>query len=926
MQGSYGFLAIIAPLYVVYHGFLVWDHETTPLHSAALLAHYVGVALSALTAPVIVAIWLSHRRREPWDAGTVRGEQQRLRRGEVMRAVWAESTLTCMAGLNGAVFAWAAPLRTAWNCEQQQPGDSGCKFQRQAFIVATMAVLYMAIRPRICFGFPVNFLSLLPPLYVGIYQQGEYTAVDYAAVTIVVGVALAVFTHEVWVTEQLSRQHFLHALELVRAEARIGDLMFATKTIIQAALPLELLNLETMTLVATHHDSNRASVAICEIYDFAQWSTGLLESSVVVVLHGLLAHFDFVAETHGVVRAMSYGDSYIICAGLITCCATHTERAAAWAMAACDVAAFAWAEGVSLHGSACVGPLQGKLSGNQSLRFVLSGVAFESAVTALPEASRGSVVHQDAAAMSREQSIVGSSTSLGTSAAQRASAYFRVDNGPSDHAAEAAASTVHVATDDAIAAYSSATLLFADQETRVGMVTFAANAELGVARFTGLTPLAVLGSLLAVLLIELGSADVTRRTTSPVPFVGLTAGVVICGLAAVVRLRPAFLAGVPHLDYALRFVGLAVAMASLFFGNSAWAAPHLYLGIYAATSMFPRLPWLVQLLLQFVALGVPTIAYTALGYFGVIDSWEIVVVVVTATAIYVRYTWSRAMCDQYAAALLAQGAVTATLVKSEHQHALLAGVLPPHAIAIAKGRIAAGVEQGYVKEWSGLSVLQVAMRGKTVDVPAVLALVDDDGLLEVVQTMGDTYLIAGPFKVGAGDSSKHRSAKFAVALLAALRAANCSFTAVVTAGPAHGALLGAANLTFRLFGAAVRENIALLSASPQPDMLSTVSTCAAFCTDGFRRQHANYALVSANRFDDGCGMSTTLGPAGQSATFGASGASPADVVGDDAVVFGKPALWRVRGVGVASVLVIAFTASEREPASASHVEPEAQRI
>jgi hypothetical protein len=901
-QGSYGFTCFAVTMWVCYHGLLVVQEAATPgwLHPASLLAHSAGLAINLAMAPLVFSAWVAHRQRTLWEPTTLPNTKLALHRSEVRRAAWTELLLTYVEGLNNVFLAFAVPLRMARNCRNQHPGDTGCKFQQQgAFVVMSMIALNLVARPRVFHALPVNFLSQLPPLIVGIYMQGEYSAIDYACVMIIALVALAVLTHEVWVTEKLSRQHFLHALELVRAEARIGDLMTATKIILQAALPPELLNLETMTLVETDRQSNRASVAICEIYDFAQWSTGLLVTSVVVVLHGLLEHFEMAGDDHGVVWAMSYGDSYVVCVGLLAECIDHEARAAAWATEACNVSASVWAQGVMLHGSVCIGPLQGKLSGHQSLRFVLGGAAFDSAVAALPAAPPGAVVRGDAA---NSGEIDGAFTS---NAAQSASSFAQRTHPTHSSAPPAAKARPHTG------GYSVVTLLFANEETQRSMVAFLADAEEGAARFTAVTPIAVLGSLLAMLLLELGTP---RRTTHPVPYVGLVAGIAICGLAVVARRNATVYAKAPNLDYALRLVGLAVGIGSLFLTRGIWAAPHLYVGIYGATSMFTRLPWMAQLALQSAVLVIPTILYTTLGFFNVVSTWTAVVAVLVVIVVFARYTWTRAMCDQYAAALLAQEAVTAAIIRSEHHDALLAGLLPPHAIAIAKGRIEAGVEQGYVNKWTDLSVLQVATRG-AVDVPAVLAAVNSDGLLEVVQTMGDTYLIAGPFKIGAGDRSKHAAAQCVVKLLRALRercdASNSGFSAVATAGSAYGALLGPGGLIFRLFGAAVRENIALFAAAPQLGTCSGGAACVAFCTDGFCRQHANFVRV-ATRFDADQGMSVALG--GQSAvltTFGASDSAmrsaTMQVAADIAAsTFSVPVLWRVRGVGVASVQTVSL--------------------
>jgi class 3 adenylate cyclase len=909
MEGRYGGLAALTPINVAYHAISLYTYATVrQLHPSALLAHVVGATISAIVTPLVIMLWLSHRWRETWCSGDTSvppdAKRQLLKR-EIARAVWTERIQSY--GYAGCIvlMAYSQALRVAQRCEEDYPDDEGCKFQRQAFVVVSMMTMYMAIRPRIYLALPLCVVALIPPLYLGVYEQGQYAVTDYIAMTIVVCVALAACTNDVWVTEQFSRQHFLHALQLVRADARIEQLMTATRKIIKAELPQELLDTDTAVLDTTRHRSPHASVAICEIYDFTQWSTGLLVSSVVVVLHGLLGHFGTAAEKHGVVRAMSYGDSYVVCAGLASRCSDHAERVKAWVLAAIAVDTAGWDNRLSLHGSTCAGPLQGSLSGKQSLRYVVSGAAFDVATAALREAPPGKITCEEIAAKQSLSASMVDSSVTGIDA-RRGGAYR-------EHGDELDVASVH-----ARQTYSAVSLLFTDDDTRRGMVAFLAEGESGVARFTAVTPFAVLGSFLTILLVELAAAEPSRRTTNPVPYVGLVLGMFICGLGFAVGMRELL----PNVDYVLRFFGLAIGMASLFFSNSSWAAPFVYVAAYGATTMFARLPWLAQLTLQLLCLAFPTIAYAALGRYNAVSGWEFAIAMVLVLVIFVRYTSSRALCDQYAAALLAQSAVSATLVKSEHQHALLAGVLPPHAIAIAKGRIAAGVEQGYVNEWQGLSVLQVVTRGiKAVDLPAVLALVNGDGLLEVVQTMGDTYLIAGPFKHQANDEAKHQAAICAVTFLAALRTQleepRGGFTAVATAGPAYGALIGAANLTFRLFGAAVRENIALLAASPQPDtLLSWAPSCVAFCTDGFRRQHANYVPVKTKKFDAEPGMSIAVG--GRSAVFAASdtvqtavasGARGTTSTGPASppagvVVFGEPAMWRVRSVGVASVRTI----------------------
>jgi hypothetical protein len=182
--------------------------------------------------------------------------------------------------------------------------------------------------------------------------------------------------------------------------------------------------------------------------------------------------------------------------------------------------------------------------------------------------------------------------------------------------------------------------------------------------------------------------------------------------------------------------------------------------------------------------------------------------------------------------------------------------------------------------------------------------------LETVQATGDTFLLAGPF-VGAmaqreRDAVQCTTARCVLGLLRTLSELLrdlCQFTAVATSGSGHGALLGARHLHYRLFGAAVRESNALLAAAPRVD-----GRCVAFATESFRRQHGNFAVPKAVTAADTDGrMSVALPVASRRDDVRAHFRDPDDT-------FHSVLLWRVRGVGVASVAAFKLpTASAAVP-------------
>jgi hypothetical protein len=466
-----------------------------------------------------------------------------------------------------------------------------------------------------------------------------------------------------------------------------------------------------------------------------------------------------------------------------------------------------------------------------------------------------------------------------------------------------------------------------------------------------------------------------------------TAGLALLGLALassllhlairVLRLRlPA------ALDVLLVALPLALASAALLILRCVFARPHLgYIFAMSMPAMMRRAPWMVQAAVAMVTVVAPGLVWRFYmsAYVAPVDAWASLAVVPVMVVVH-RYSVVNAACAMHATLCLASSAAATARDRAALHHRLLSGLLPPHALPFA--RLTSFAESGptppeYTELWDGLSVLQVklqmwARRADAVsDDFAPIAMVWHDvadavgavsaGALEIVQSTGDTFLVAGPFWPGASDEAKHAAAASAVELLRALHAllrGKCTFTAVATGGAAYGALLGAQHLTFRLFGPAVRESNALLEAAPRvvpfrgtkPCWRSCSNRNLAFAADSFRRLRDNYgvrpAAAGARRGSTkpsaaALRMSLAVGPwrdestagpgpragsdvallpmgrkaasvassdeglaalarEGGGAALASSGSRSASELGAP-VCFGPTALWRVRGVGASTI-------------------------
>jgi class 3 adenylate cyclase len=867
----------------------------------------------------------------------------------------AEAIITyVLCGISGAIGHAGTAYVGVATCAADGD-DERCHYYTISGPIGSMVLVVLWARPRvklsaaICVLYAVAFLA-------GQAAVGAYRAVDYAAAVVLLLTAVVVSTIQAVAAERRERQHFVDHVRLIRAEEKLAGMMAHTKDILRSAMPPELLN-DDLTLAATTHRSDCATVGMSDICDFAQWSCGLLLPNVVRMLHMLLTMCDVGASEHGVVRAMTYGDCYVVCGGLIEPCDDHSRRVLEFEQWLLD----ATAGTMPIRAGVCTGPLLGQIAGDAAFRYVVSGPALESARAAVAVAATGRVVVCDDAPAPVLDATASPHTSIKSDRSKSATQLYgsikvsiksegsaatdlRTSHSMTHHAADDMDLVAPWSPDDdgndvGPPTFSALWLSFDTPASRAGFSLFMMETEVAVGPFIAVTPPCVFGAFLLVMLLELASPDPRRHhADNQLAMVGLAAATAIGVIVFVARLGklPIYVSVL----YAATALSLATGMISLIFTDCVFAAAHWYVALLLGVpGIFLRLPWLAQTALQFVTVIVPVVVYIS-QYYPYANNTAVNSVFVMSGFLVARYFIARVACRQYAAATIAAVAIRAATSKAHHQELLLLGLLPPHAVAHAGVtgeptlRADRLIAPTYIENWVGLSALELSVhtwrseRGRPPMAEVwrcvAAALDDGEGLLEMTQATGDAFLVAGPFvkrgsmAVAEHDRLRQRTAQRAVEVARELAHALkdvCCFTAVLTAGAGCGALLGASLLSFRLLGPITRESHALLAAAPQ-----TATRSAAFASTGFRQQHRNFvpSVNHAATFSD-AGMSLALRQSHvfhtdvdkvAGGTLRASTAALGEAAdATDAETFGQGTRWRVRGVGVAVVHQVVFPAA-----------------
>jgi hypothetical protein len=822
------------------------------------------------------------------DTKSLRGQTNVARRLSMLNMV----SITVVYG----IYAAAAPRNTATQCAQRGFGDdSRCRMRSATAVIAVMPAVAFVWRPHL------RAAVVIPPIiaaafFLGALADGRYALLDLVAMLVVAAALTAVLTVEAHGRERAQREQFREQVRLDGArndEARLKD---ECRDVLRAALPPQLLS-DDDALTALAHRSAAASVAACDIYDFAQWSCGMLVTEVVLQLHVLLTLSAAGARMHDAVCAMTFGDCCVVCAGLIDASGDHEERVAEFAEwlvgAAADVAA------LPVRVGTCSGPLVGGVAGRASLRYFVAGPALEAAQHALRAGVAGDIIRAEACdAASTSSQVVAKQGNVSTGGA-----------------AAAAAEPLHLLEardeqpDCSPAEFSSCGLAFGDEAVNAEYDVFVAAQEADIGRFTAAVPPALFGAYLVVLGLEHLHADPRRHHSNN--------GLAVAGLAVAFLLAAAAAGGrafglsgrVPYgAFYATTAAALALGCVSLMFTGctiASVASPTVF--SLAMPALFPRLRWYWQVAIVCVTVLLPSYLWVLLLAPPYTTLVEKVTYLQNIPVIFgLHFFYTRVRCRQFAAHRVAGLMVLAAERQGAQQQALLCGLLPRHVLDVAApaGDAAA---PSYMQLWQQLSVVQIALHSSDAAAAVFPALLDlwrdlpdvvaatGAGVLDIVEATGDTLVVAGPLGRGSNDQARLHAAACIVALLgrvADMLPKSVTFTAVATAGSAASSLVGASLLTYRLYGAAVRECHALLAAAPRAPLT------VAFASHGFRQQHCNYAALPPPPQDLDAAMSAAV-PAAVSP-------SPPTRSANDGV-FGPAALWRVRAVGCVSMARITFS-------------------
>jgi hypothetical protein len=904
--------AIFAVLYVVLY-LRVVQHQQDGVNAAS---YFATIAVLASTAAVLVTLWSVEKRQL-----AAAGADSELYTRELCFARIIEAIPAVSLGVGIVCLELSWPWNRHAECAHW--ASVGHNSERECYSslsLSTLMFTYNAVfvTPRIVpWIAPTSTLivmckitgTVIAAVDPELSAASPLTLVDHIALTLMFVAVVAPFTIVAIGLERTARAHFMSVVQQQRARGMIDLHATAVRTMLSSAVPEQLLDTALLPEAQNMaHYSTHAACVIANIHSFAEWSTGLLVSDVVEVLHQTLTAFDVgIADFPDMMRGMAYGDSYVAVCGLVSdavdpaaagCRFAHWQLETAMQLAAAHEHPFATRVCV-----AC-GSLVGGVVGDKAKRYVVTGQALERAQESIRVCEPNTVIIVETdVTVPKDRSA---STRRVTLSA------LQVGGRSSSLAVTESSGT------DAMAYSWSALWLTFDDPTL--QLAFAASKT-----DTTTTPTVALLVLFTLLLAVTSIEHITNRVQDNTPVL-MGAAVVLALVDLLHRslLRTHVPVGVPAV---LVFLTLSVAAVALALSTSLSIDVEMR---WIAIGWFDHLPrarwWLTAVIVLFALIPPLTYRRLAVGAGGPLSLPLASALVVAATVLVVLQTrgLARAACVRFVAAAIAADAVAHAEQCVTHQEATLAGLLPRHARpdarAVATAALRAGAE--FVQFVDQLSVLQLELSGvsnrgggdssgdggdiaaDTFRAVAVCwGLMNDavrvsNGILELVQATGDSYIVAGPFGRGS-DGAYHAAARATMLLLHELpsRFGNSrhprTFTAVATAGSASGALLGASKLAYRLFGGAVRESTALLEAAPR--MPDAFQRNAAFASEAFRRLYCS----ATARCPRHCAMQEAM-----SVALRSDGESLTDTAKDGVGIFCSRLMWRVRGVGSASVSCI----------------------
>jgi hypothetical protein len=761
----------------------------------------------------------------------------------------------------------------------------------------TLALTTVMVAPRMTYIVPLTIVPTIVYVLNVNLSHAFLDPVDYVSDAVVLSGYLVALNVAAWAKECRERTVFVTVVKLWRANAAIDEQRDAMRVALAAVLPASLLHDGALSEGDVSHHSMHATVAVVDIFRFSLWTTWHLEVDVLYIVNAVLSAYDAVVKRHdGVDRAMTCGDTYTVCSGLLEARRDHAD-----AIMTCAVDMRVAARRLSdalehskFNTRTCIvsGELRGRIVGTTSRRYAVTGPAFDQASDMIGQCERDGVVAVIAAAPDVGHGGVGNASP------QSSAVPVASDGKPNG---------TGIGTETEVELFSPLWLTF--DNTVVGSPVD--SPLLMVAE--GVVPAIVITALLVAVVAEHASTDPRRHhSAQPAGLALLCAGFltawvnVAALVAAKAKLPVAAATALKVAPVALTGYGLVLLLC---YYAQARVPFVVTLGMLCRFDL--AVPWLLQLLCVCVAAVVPSLAYSLRRTDAPVNL-AIAFVGVPAMCVLHRYFTVRADCEHAVAAVAAARSGVRAGELSRALDTMLGGLVPPHAmggVALAPGGHRAN-EPANIEACRALTVVQVKLHCSGPELPHVWDCVGAalnsaggaGGLLELAQAGGDTLLVAGPFAADADDAAEVAAARQALAfvrdLAARLRATTSTFTAVATTGSAYGALFGAAKLTFGVFGAAVRENVAIMTAAPRP---IGEPRNMAFASDSFRRQERNFAPRRPADVRDAA-MSAAL------AVSDAEKQSDADKIhtnlGGRADAFGAEMMWRAAGLGIAPVSIV----------------------
>jgi hypothetical protein len=767
----------------------------------------------------------------------------------------------------------------------------------------------------------IMLVALLP----AIGATHPFTAMDFTVQVLLFVTFIVAFTVVAIGNENNARAHFLSVVKHQRARRQIEGHAAVVCATLQSALPAQLL--ETALLPGFEsmaHCSPRAACVIANIHSFAEWSTGLLIHDVVDVLHQLLTNFDLgVVDFPDIVRAMTYGDSYVAVCGLVTDVddvLTSANVFATWQLETAKSIAATWERPFNIRVSVATGALVGGIVGGTAKRYIVAGEALVLAGQGILACGPNVII---VAVADPDAQATPTAVTMRRVASRADVRHPSGESGAKNSRPETEGATTDPETNHRYD-FSKLWLSFHHEAVQAAFER-STEGSTTVTSTAAVWMLMVFGVFLLVIVVEnvLGNA-----TDNALMMALLGVAVLLSGIQFVHR-QARFDLPLP-VTAPLLFLALASAMVGIRYSASQWIPPSI-LRVCAGVAfidLLPRAPWLLQTAIFGVAVVLPNIVMSVTGLGAASRGLAADVAFSIALLVFVtlqRYRLSHATCVRFVAASVAADAVSDAADGAAYQEAALAGLVPAHVLPFAaRGAHSDDVnEPEFLEFCDQLSVLQLelsplptaaaqtALVGdafapivQSWDLLAELVVRSDRGVLELVQATGDTFIVAGPYDRGTDEG--YRAA--AVAIVDLLRELNMrlrgarwrtthAFTAVATAGSACGALLGASKLTYRMFGAAIRESSALLEAAPR---MPGVGRNVAFATEAFRRLHGWGPVPKIRAKHEARANMSLAVSRNQSPSVSAV---DSDVLQGDIAFRGK-LLWRVKGVGATSVCSI----------------------